>query len=310
MVHRHSAGDGKETVASGAGASRRRFLGGLAALGLVIGGGSSARGTTAGLGRVPPEADRSRVRALLVSATTVAGKASLEHAETALRALYGDVSRLLLINFASLPEDRDAYAARMRRDFARVAPHLELSSLHAVPPAAAAESVRRAEAVFVSGGNTFLLLRELYDREALGVLRERTLGGMPYAGSSAGANLAGIVIGTTNDFPLVDVPGRRSLGLFAGVFNPHHPDKAETDAFRARQGKIREYARYHPTEPVLGVNNAGIVAIEGEGLTLKGGEALATVQLGAAGAEVEGEAPGNLSAALARLREAAAREGT
>ena len=285
------------------GPTRRGFLAGLAGLAGLLAGGSLGAGVA--MVRERPAAiavDRRRVRALLVSSTTVAGKASLEHAASELRALYADASRLLLINFASLPEDRDAYAERMQRDFGRLAPHLEVASLHALAPERAARAVREAEAFFVSGGNTFLLLRELCDREALGVLRERVLAGAPYAGSSAGSNLAGLVIGTTNDFPLVDVPSRRALGLLPAVYNPHHPEEAEAEAFGSRQWKIRQYARYHPAEPVVGVNNAGMIAIRGDALELRGEGAMATVQVGSEGAIVRGDAESDLAAVIARLR--------
>ena len=243
-----------------------------------------------------------QIRALLISATTVAGRSSLEHAWEELRALYADVSRILLINFASLPEDRDAYAGRMQGDFSRIDPRFRVESLHAVKPRDARKAVEAAEAVFVSGGNTFLLLRELYDRNVVGLLARRVQAGLPYAGSSAGANIGGIEIGTTNDFPITDVPTRRSLGLMEAVYNPHHPDRHEADAFGSRQWKIRQYARYNPDKPVLGINNAGMVSVRGSALTLKGEGALATVQLGGAGALVEDAETANLSRAIQRLR--------
>lgn len=219
---------------------------------------------------------RDRVNALLISATTVAGKTSLEHARAALAELYGERRRLLLINFASLPEDRDAYAARMQRDFARIDEGFEIASLHAVDPREAGRAIREAEGFFVSGGNTFLLLRELYDRFVVDLLRERVLQGVPYAGSSAGSNIAGEVIGTTNDFPMTDIPTRRSLGLFPGVYNPHHPD-IDDALFGSRQWKIGQYAAYNTGETVVGVTNDGMLRLEGERITLLGEDAAAAL---------------------------------
>lgn len=279
---------------------RRQFLLGMAAL--PVAGLAPAAALAAEPGGPAARASRRQIRAVLISATTVAGRASLEHAWEELRALYADVSRILLINFASLPEDRDAYAERMQRDFTRIDPRFRVDSLHAVKPRDARKAVEAAEAIFVSGGNTFLLLRELYDRNVVGLLAKRVLAGLPYAGSSAGSNIGGIEIGTTNDFPITDVPTRRSLGLMEAVYNPHHPDRHEEDAFGSRQWKIRQYARYNPEKPVLGINNAGMVSVRGEALTLKGSGALATVQLGGRSAIVEDHETANLSRAINRLR--------
>lgn len=259
--------------------SRRRFLSTLAAtsaagLSLPVG----VRGNTRS--EIPVE-HRSRVNALLLSATTVPGRGSMEHAVSFYPELYEGVGEILLINFASLPEDRDRYEARMQGEFSRIGPGFKVRSLHREPVAGAARAVREAEAFFVSGGNTFLLLRELYDRFVVDLLRERVLLGIPYAGSSAGSNIAGTVIGCTNDFPLVDIPTRRSLGILPAVFNPHHPDPetAEQD-FESRQWKINQYATYHPDEVVIGVTDPGLVRIRGTELTLLGDNARAFVQQG------------------------------
>jgi len=281
---------------------RRKLVGAMAALPLAYATGL----TTAHA--VPPgtsKGSQKNVRGLLISATTIAGRGSLEHAAAELRSVYADVSSILLINFASLPEDRDAYATRMQRDFSRIDGRFKVHSLHAVDAGDARKVVRDAEAVFVSGGNTFLLLRELYDRYCVGLLSERVFAGMPYAGSSAGSNLAGIEIGTTNDFPITDVPTRRSLGIFPGVFNPHHPDATDEAEFGSRQWKIRQYARYNPKKAVLGVTNAGLVRIRGMELTQCGEGGLVTVQLGSAHAQVTGNEPGNVTAALKSLKESA-----
>lgn len=248
---------------------RRSFVKSLAAATALAGGGAW-RGFAASDPGSPGNLDRSRVRALLMSATTLAGKGSMEHAREQLGEIFGDTRDLLLINFASLPEDRDAYEARMQRDFEKIKGDISVRSLHRAPAAQAAEVVRSAKAFFVSGGNTFLLLRELYDRNVVELLRERVLSGVPYAGSSAGSNIAGSVIGTTNDFPLVDIPTRRSLGILPAVFNPHHPEETESTGFASRQWKIGQYCRYHPEETVMGVTNPGLIRIQGGSCSLVG----------------------------------------
>lgn len=278
---------------------RRKFLGRIAAVPMFgsmglssLSGGSKSR---------VAEPSREKIRALLVSATTMAGKSSLEHAEEELKKVYSGKRQILLINFASQPVDRDTYAARMQRDFSRIDERFEVDSLHAYPIEKAGRALRQAEAVFVSGGNTFLLLRELYDRNVVELLRDRVFGGMPYAGSSAGSNLAGVDIGTTNDFPLIDVPTRRSLGILPGTFNPHHPEIADTAAYGSRQYKISDHARFHPLKPVVGVNNAGMISIRGNELSLRGKGGFATIQVGSKSTRVEDHTDGNVSRAINQL---------
>jgi dipeptidase E len=280
---------------------RRRLLG---ALGVVPMGA-----LTAGWGVVPLgwSAGRTKCRAVLISSTTVSGKKSLEHAADELKALYAGVRRILLINFASLPPARDAYARRIQSDFSRLDSRFEVRSLHAARGGEALRWVEQAEAYFVSGGNTFLLVRELLDRGVLETLSERVWGGVPYAGSSAGSNLAGTVIGTTNDFPLVDIPSRRALGMLPGTYNPHHPDLAEEAAYGSRQWKIGEYAAYHPEELIFGVNNAGLIRMEGELMSLCGEGAEATLRLAEEVETVVGPRDGAISAAVEALRERVAR---
>ncbi len=247
--------------------------------------------------------DSGLVDALLISATTLKGKATLEQGYEELADLYHGRKRILLINFASLPEDRDAYEKRMQQTFSKIGSGFEVSSLHRVPVEESIRAIEQADAFYVSGGNTFLLLRELYDRNAVWALRARVRAGIPYAGSSAGSNIGGVDIGTTNDFPLVDVPTRRSLGLLNASYNPHHPDpESEKSLFDSRQWKIRNYCRYNKDTFVVGVTNPGMVRVRGGKVTLLGENASAFVHRGKREERIDSSGGGDLSAAFERLR--------
>ena len=219
----------------------------------------------------PDSTQRKKVNALLISATTNPGQKSLEHAHEMIVDTFGTAKRILLINFASLPEKRDSYAKRMRAEFSKIGPGYDMYSLNEYDLFECAEAVNTADGFYVSGGNTFLLLKELYDRELVGLIQKRALAGTPYIGSSAGANIGGQVIGATNDFPLVDIPTRRSLGLLGAVYNPHHPDpEIDKTQFDARQWKIGEYAAHNRDEAVVGVTNSGMLRIRGDKVYLAG----------------------------------------
>jgi len=213
-----------------------------------------------------------RLNGLLISATTNPGQGFLEHAAAMLRETYADCGTVLLLPYASAPQGRDFYEKRMGEAFSRLEIGAKVESLHHHTGDEASRVLRDAEAVFVSGGQTFLLLRSLYDLDLVDLLSERSRTGMPYVGSSAGSNIGGPLIGTTNDFPVTDIPTRRSLGLIPMLINPHHP--AEEDAeFAGRRGKILWYQETNPDEIVVGLTNSSMLRMNDSAITLKGGPA-------------------------------------
>ncbi len=204
-------------------------------------------------------------RLLLLSTSTVHGTAYLEHGAEALKARLEGVSTVLFIPYAL--KDHDAYAARARAAFESFG--FGLDSLHqAADPVAAIE---RAEAVFVGGGNTFRLLDTLYRFEVMEPLGARAIDGMPYTGASAGTNLAGPTIRTTNDMPIVELPTLDALGLVPFQLNPHYldPETGSTHMGETREERLRQFHEENST-PVVGLREGAMLRVDGDTVTLLG----------------------------------------
>ncbi|HEY1992460.1 MAG TPA: dipeptidase PepE, partial [Gammaproteobacteria bacterium] len=139
---------------------------------------------------------QAKSRLLLLSSSRTPGRGYLEHAREPIRAFLGPgVRRLLFIPYASVGRSYQEMTGRVREALEGLG--YEVIGLHDAPDPVGA--LRAAEAVAVSGGNTFRLLHELYRRNLLDVLRDRVRAGLPYLGISAGSNVACPTMQTTND---------------------------------------------------------------------------------------------------------------
>lgn len=185
------------------------------------------------------------------------GEAFDDAVAAVMREHFGHCRKVALVLHADHPSARDRREKQMARAFELLA-HIPVESLHHHDAAGQLRLLREADGIFVGGGETFALLAELYRTGQLELIRKRVRSGVPYMGTSAGANVAGLRIGTTNDFPVADVPTRESLGIFPAVINPHHPLPEEAE-FGGRRNKIIGYLRFNPREQVLGLGNAAIV---------------------------------------------------
>lgn len=202
---------------------------------------------------------------LLISTSTVFGTRYLEHAFTELTDLLGKATRVLFIPYAL--KDREGYAARARGAFAEMGYELELIHRQADPVAA----VNEAQAMFVGGGNTFRLLKTIYDERLIEVIRGRVLEGMPYSGASAGANLACPTIRTTNDMPIVEPPSLAALNLVPFQINPHYidPDSSSTHMGETRETRIHQFHEENTT-PVIGLREGAMLRVDGNRVQLRG----------------------------------------
>ena len=174
--------------------------------------------------------------------------------------------RLLFVPFAS--HDHSGYTARVIESLS--ANGLSIRGLHEeADPIAAIEG---AEAIYVGGGNTFLLVSELHSRGLVGPIRERVRAGASYLGVSAGSNVACPTMATTNDMPIVLPKSFETMGIVPFQVNPHyHPGKIlfmDGAEMRQHYGESREQriAELHREvdTPVLGMWEGSFVHWDGQ----------------------------------------------
>ncbi|HEY3580748.1 MAG TPA: dipeptidase PepE [Pyrinomonadaceae bacterium] len=205
------------------------------------------------------------MKLLLISNSTLYGSGYLDHAESEIRDFLGDVKRVLFVPFAL--QDRDAYAATAKTRFAKMG--YELSSIHTTKNPQ--QAIEDTEAMFIGGGNTFRLLKALYDYDLLEIIRGRVREGMPYIGSSAGSNVAAPTIKTTNDMPIVEPPSFDALGLVWFQINPHYldTDPTSTHMGETREQRLLQYLEENDT-PVAALREGAMLRIENGETLLKG----------------------------------------
>ncbi len=196
------------------------------------------------------------------------------------RKMYRDLStahfsgceEVLFVPYAS--HDHSAYSARMRNLLGDGAANLVGIETKADPVSA----IESAEAIYVGGGNSFLLVRELHEMGLIEPIRDLVLSGAPYLGVSAGANVACPTVMTTNDMPIAHPESLDSLGLVPFQINPHyHPGKIhffdgdilEEHFGESRSQRISEFHRLYDI-PVLGMWEGSFIHWDGDVCRLTG----------------------------------------
>ena len=203
---------------------------------------------------------RDMMQALLISSSNVHGYGYLDHPEPEMRKLLEGKKRVAFVPFAI--QDRAAYTAKVSERLSRMG--FETKEVRGAADL-------DADAIFVGGGNTFRLLKTLYELDLVKKIRERVLAGTPYIGSSAGSNIAAPTIRTTNDMPIVQPPSFDALGLVRYQINPHYldADPSSTHMGETREQRLREYLEEN-TVPVVAIREGSMLLIRDGATTLVG----------------------------------------
>ncbi|XP_037301571.1 probable alpha-aspartyl dipeptidase [Manduca sexta] len=208
-------------------------------------------------------------QALLLSSSNCHGYTLLEFAKQEICNFLkkNNVSELIFVPYAQ--NDFNGYTAKIKEVIDPWG--FTVTGLHTYPDAA--NAVNSAKAIFVGGGNTFLLLSRLYEKGLVSIIRKKVdEGSLAYIGSSAGTNVATKSIHTTNDMPIIYPPTFDAIGIVPFNINPHYIDKVENEKHKGetRDQRINEYMEMEHAAPVLGLREGAMLQVDGASLMLKG----------------------------------------
>lgn len=205
---------------------------------------------------------------LLISNSTLHGSGYLDHCADEIQKFLGDIKTVLFIPYARPGGiTHDEYTETARERFEKM--DIKLTGIHEYD--SPKDAVKSAEAIFIGGGNTFVLLDGLYKSGILDEIRNKAKNGTPYIGTSAGSNVACKSIKTTNDMPIVYPPSFDGLGLAPFNINPHYldPDPNSTHKGETRETRIKEF-HFFNSDYVVGLREGAMLHIVNDKITLKG----------------------------------------
>ena len=205
---------------------------------------------------------------IIASTSTIHGGKYLNYLKDELQNHFSNISELLFISYARPGGiSHDKYTAIANEFFNTMG--INVKGIHEFN--SPKEAVRNAQGVFTGGGNTFLLVKQLYHYDLLSDLKNVILGGIPYLGSSAGSNICGLTAHTTNDMPIVLPKSLKTLGVIPFNINPHYldPDPNSTHMGETRETRIKEFMNYNP-QPVVGLREGSWIKVNGDDMILCG----------------------------------------
>lgn len=205
---------------------------------------------------------------IIASTSTLHGGKYLDYLLAELSLFFKNSKEIVFVPYAQPGGiSLDEYTQKAAEAFARI--NIKVVGLHTFPNPK--EALLNTGGIFTGGGNTFRLVNELYKNDLMAALRESMLKGTPYLGTSAGSNICGLTMQTTNDMPIVYPPSFKTLGILPFNLNPHFldPDSNSTHMGETRETRIKEFHSLN-TIPVLGLREGSWLEVKENNITLKG----------------------------------------
>lgn len=205
---------------------------------------------------------------IIASTSTVYGGEYLDYILPELSKLFKGISEILFIPYAR-PSGltHSEYTEIAQKGFANI--NVKVRGIHEFKNPI--EAVEKAKGIFVGGGNTFLLVKKLYDNNLIETIKKVVENGTPYFGTSAGSNITGLTMQNTNDMPIAYPPSFETFGFIPFNINPHYLDPIPNleHMGETRETRIKEFHSIQKT-PVLGIREGGWLEVTGSDIILKG----------------------------------------
>lgn len=206
---------------------------------------------------------------IIASTSTLYGGSYLDYLLPELKLHFENCKTILFIPYAQPSGiSYEEYTNKVAVAFAEL--NIIVRGIHEFENPIAA--IEEAEGIFTGGGNTFLLVFQLYKNKVMDELANALKNGTPYLGTSAGSNICGLTMQTTNDMPIIFPPSFQTLGIVPFNINPHYLD---ADLQLKHNGETREMRikEFHflNSPPVLGLREGSWLEVKGDKITLKGG---------------------------------------
>ncbi|MCD0472894.1 dipeptidase PepE [Flavobacterium sp. EDS] len=205
---------------------------------------------------------------IIASTSTLHGGSYLDYLLPELEVHFKNCESILFIPFARPGGiSHEQYTKTVSEAFKKI--NINIKGIHEFEDTTAA--INNAQGIFTGGGNTFLLVTQLYKNNIMTTLAEAVKNGTPYLGTSAGSNICGLSMQTTNDMPIIYPPSFQTLGLIPFNLNPHYldPDSQSKHMGETRETRIKEFHAFN-TLPVLGLREGSWLDVKGDQIILKG----------------------------------------
>lgn len=205
---------------------------------------------------------------IIASTSTVHGSGYLEYILDELAILFKHAKTIVFVPYARPGGiSHDSYTQIAHNAFSKIGKNV--IGLHTFKNPT--QAIKNAEGIFTGGGNTFVLINALHKNKLIAPLKAAINTGTPYLGTSAGSNICGLTVKTTNDMPIVYPPSFNALGIVPFNINPHYldPDKNSKHMGETRETRITEFHHYN-TQPVVGLREGSWLEVKNTNITLKG----------------------------------------
>ncbi|MBE8167999.1 MAG: dipeptidase PepE [Shewanella sp.] len=205
--------------------------------------------------------------ALLLSSSRAGNTPYLKHTLPLIKPMTMAAKKWLFIPYAGVSFSYDQYLDTVSTALTEL--NIEVTSIHQY--ADPKKAIDEAEGIMVGGGNTFHLLHELYRHNLIDLIKSKVSNGIPYIGWSAGSNITGMSIRTTNDMPIIEPPSFAALNILPFQLNPHYTNyQAPGHNGETRAQRLFEFTKVDPKTPIVGIVEGTALLRQGNKLTLVG----------------------------------------